>query len=235
MQWFRSLVFTSFLFLSTFVYSFVLVCLFWLPYRGRYAVARQWAQLQLHAAKYLCGLGYVVEGLENIPPGGHVSMWKHSSAWETIAQMVIFPPQSWVLKREILWIPVVGWATWLMQPIAINRGAGPGAVREVIHQGRRLLEQGRGVLIFPEGTRVAPGQSKKYGISGALLAVETGRKIIPVAHDAGRYWGRRGLLKKRGTIRVVIGPPLDSVGQDPRALSEATRAWIDAKVSELGA
>ena len=177
MQWFRSLVFTSFLFVSTFVYSFVLVAGFWLPYRGRYAIARNWAEVQLGAARVFCGLGYVVEGLENIPPGGFVSMWKHSSAWETIAQMVI----------------------------------------------------------FPEGTRVAPGQTKEYGISGALLAAETGRKIVPVAHDAGRYWGRRGLLKKPGTIRVVIGPPIDAAGQDPRAINEATRIWIDAKVAELGA
>ncbi len=233
MQWLRSLAFTSFLFLTTFVYSFGVVGAFWLPYPRRYAIARRWAQLQLDAASFFCGLGYTVEGLENIPPGGHVSMWKHSSAWETIAQMVIFPPQAWVLKREILWIPIIGWATWLMVPIAIDRSAGTGAVKDVVNQGRRFLEQGRGVLIFPEGTRVAPGQTKRYGISGALLAVEAGRKIIPVAHDAGRYWGRRGLLKKRGTIRVVIGPPIDSAGQDPRALLEATRAWIDGKVTEL--
>lgn len=235
MQWFRSLLFTSFLFLSTFVYSFVLVAGFWLPYRGRYAIARNWAAVQLGAARVFCGLGYVVEGLENIPAGGCVSMWKHSSAWETIAQMVIFPPQAWVLKREILWIPLIGWATWLMEPIAINRGAGSGAVKDVIRQGRIRLEQGRGVLIFPEGTRVAPGQTKKYGISGALLAAETGRQIVPVAHDAGRYWGRRGLLKKPGTIRVVIGPPIEAAGRDPREINEATRVWIDAKVAELGA
>jgi 1-acyl-sn-glycerol-3-phosphate acyltransferase len=140
-----------------------------------------------------------------------------------------------VLKREIMWIPVIGWATWLMDPIAIDRGAGHNAVREVVSQGRRRLEQGRWVLVFPEGTRVAPGQTRKYGISGAVLASESGRKIVPVAHDAGVYWGRRGLLKRRGTIRVVIGPPIETEGRDARALIDATRGWIEAKVTELGA
>ena len=235
MQWLRSLFFTTFLFLSTFVYAFVVIAAFWLPYRGRYAIARHWARVQLGAARVICGLGYTVEGLENIPAGGHISMWKHSSAWETMAQMVVFPPQAWVLKREIMWIPVIGWATWLMDPIAIDRGAGHNAVREVVSQGRRRLEQGRWVLVFPEGTRVAPGQTRKYGISGAVLASESGRKIVPVAHDAGVYWGRRGLLKRRGTIRVVIGPPIETEGRDARALIDATRGWIEAKVTELGA
>lgn len=235
MQWLRSLFFTAFLFLSTFVYAFVVLCAFWLPYRGRYAIVRHWARVELGAAGLICGLRYTVEGLENIPEGGHISMWKHSSAWETLAQMFVFPPQAWVLKREIMWIPVIGWATWLMEPIAIDRRAGHNAVREVVTQGRRRLEQGRWVLVFPEGTRVAPGQFKKYGISGAILASESGRKIVPVAHNAGLYWGRRGLLKKPGTIRVVIGPPIETAGREPRELIDATRAWIDAKVAELGA
>ena len=235
MQWLRSLVFTSFLFLSTFVYAFVVLASFCLPYPRRYRVARSWAVFELGALKLLCGLGYVVEGLENIPAGGYIAMWKHSSAWETMAQMIFFPPQAWVLKRELLWIPVVGWAAWLMEPIAINRGAGAGAVKDVISQGRRRLEQGRGVLVFPEGTRVPAGQVRRYGISGALLATETGRSIVPVAHNAGSFWGRRGLLKKPGTIRVVIGPPIAPAGREPRVLNELTRAWIDAKVAELDA
>ncbi|HXQ30726.1 MAG TPA: lysophospholipid acyltransferase family protein [Steroidobacteraceae bacterium] len=235
MQWLASLLFTSFLFVSTFVYAFVVVGSFWLPFPRRYAVARGWAQLELAAVKYLCGLDYAVEGRHHIPAGAHISMWKHSSAWETMAQMVIFPPQAWVLKREILWIPVIGWATWLMEPIAINRSAGSTAVKEVLSQGRRRLEQGRWVLVFPEGTRVAVGQTRKYGLSGALLAAETGRQIVPVAHDAGRYWSRRGLLKKRGTIRVVIGPPIVTAGREARDIIEDTRAWIDGKVAELGA
>ena len=233
MQWLRSLVLTCFMVVSTIVYSLAVVAAFWLPYGVRYGITRRWATLQLAAARVVCGLDYTVEGLEHIPAAGHVSMWRHSSAWETIAQMVIFPPQAWVLKREILWIPVIGWATWLMEPIAINRGAGHAAVRDVLKQGQERLAKGRGVLIFPEGTRVAPGQRAKYGISAALLAASVGCPIVPVAHDAGRYWGRRGLLKKRGTIRVVIGPPIATAGRDARELTELARTWIDDTVAAL--
>ena len=158
-------------------------------------------------AKILCGLDWVVEGRENIPrEGAHISMWKHTSAWETMAQMVVMPPQAWVLKREILWIPLVGWATWMLKCIAIDRGAGHRAVNQVLDQGRDRLAAGIWVLIFPEGTRMAPGETRKYGVSGALLASQSGVKIVPVAHNAGDFWPRRGLLKKPGLIRVVIGP-----------------------------
>jgi 1-acyl-sn-glycerol-3-phosphate acyltransferase len=233
MQWIASVLFTVFLFLSTLVFAALVLLAGVLPYRHRFKVARSWALTELAAARLLCGLDYVVEGREHIPADNHISMWRHSSTWETIAQMVIFPPQAWVLKREILWIPFVGWATSLMRPIAIDRGAGHAAVNQVVQQGKQRLAAGMWVLVFPEGTRVAPGETKKYGISGALLAAATGRKIIPVAHDAGRYWRRRGLLKKRGTIRVVIGPPIDTAGLDARAINEATRTWIDGKVAEL--
>jgi 1-acyl-sn-glycerol-3-phosphate acyltransferase len=234
MQWLASLVFTAFLFLSTAVYALLVVATCALPYRARYAIVRSWARLQLGALRVLCGLDYVVEGREHIPPGNHVSMWRHSSTWETIAQIVVFPPQAWVLKREILWIPIVGWGTRCMRPIAIDRNAGISAVNQVVQQGRERLAAGMWVLVFPEGTRVAPGQSRKYGISGALLAAASGRCIVPVAHDAGRYWRRRGLLKRRGTVRVVIGPPIQSAGREPRVIIEEVRAWIEARVAELG-
>jgi 1-acyl-sn-glycerol-3-phosphate acyltransferase len=234
MQWLRSLLLTTFLFASTVLYSGIVVATFWLPYQRRYAVVRSWARLQLAAARIVCGLDYVVEGREHLPPGSHISMWRHSSTWETIAQAVIFPPQAWVLKREILWIPVVGWATWLMQPIAIDRAARGTAVNQVVAQGQQRLAAGRWILIYPEGTRVAVGQRRRYGISGALLGAAAGCKIVPVAHDAGRYWARRGLLKRRGTIRVVIGPPIECAGREARAILEDVRAWIDVKTAELG-
>lgn len=234
MQWLRSLVFTVFFFASSLFFGFLIVCAGVFPYPQRYRLARGWGYTQLWAARVLCGLDYTVEGLENIPPGQHISYWRHSSAWETMAQAILFPPQAWVLKREILWIPFVGWATLLLKPIAIDRKAHAAAVNQVVAQGRARLAEGIWVLIFPEGTRVGVGERRRYGLSGALLATQTGAKIIPVAHNAGRFWARRGLLKLPGTVRVVIGPPIETQGRDPREVSEEARAWIDGKVTELG-
>jgi 1-acyl-sn-glycerol-3-phosphate acyltransferase len=237
MQWVRSLAFTVFLFVSALCYGiFIVVGLsWWLSFEGRYAVACQWARLQLWALRVFCGLHYRVSGREHLPAGTHVILCKHSSAWETIAQMAIFPRQAWVLKRELLWIPFVGWSMKCMRPIGINRSAGSSAVREVVAQGRERLAAGQWVVVFPEGTRVAAGHRHKYGISGALLASEAGCKIVPVAHNAGRFWARRGLMKHAGTIEVIIGPPMDAGGKNPRELTEQAREWIDAKTTELGA
>jgi 1-acyl-sn-glycerol-3-phosphate acyltransferase len=184
--------------------------------------------------KVLCSLTYRVEGTENIIPGAHISMWKHSSAWETIAQATVFPPQSWVLKRELMWLPLVGWALHFLKPIAINRKAGATAVNQVVDQGKQRLAEGFWILIFPEGTRVAAGEKRKYGVSGALLASRAGCKIIPVAHNAGHFWPRRGWLKKPGVIQVAIGPPIDAAGRDPRELNDEVRAWIESRLARMG-
>jgi 1-acyl-sn-glycerol-3-phosphate acyltransferase len=233
MQLLRSVLFTTWLFLGTLLYAVAVLLFGWLPSHKLYVIARSWARVNLWMLNKLCGLTYVVEGLENIPPGAHVSMWKHSSAWETIAQASVFPPQSWVLKRELMSIPLVGWAVHCLKPIAIDRKAGASAVNQVVEQGKQRLAQGLWILIFPEGTRVAVGESRKYGVSGALLASKAGCKIVPVAHTAGYFWPRRGWVKKPGTIQVVIGPPIDAAGRDPRELNEEVRAWIEAKLAAL--
>jgi 1-acyl-sn-glycerol-3-phosphate acyltransferase len=232
-QLIRSLLYTTYLFVSTFLFAIVVLLLAWLPGHKLYGVARAWSVSQLWMLKMLCGLSHRVEGLEHVPEGAHVSMWKHSSAWETIAQASIFPPQSWVLKRELMWIPMVGWAVKCLKPIAINRKAGATAVNQVVEQGKARLAEGLWILIFPEGTRVAPGETRKYGISGALLASRAGCKIVPVAHNAGVYWPRRGWLKRPGVIHVRIGPPIEAAGREPRELNEEVRAWIEAQVQSF--
>src|SRR5688572_17550561 len=141
MQLLRSIAFTTLLFASTFVYALVVLALSWLPSHRLYGVARSWALTNLWLLKTLCGLTHTVEGRENIPEGAHVSMWKHSSAWETIAQASIFPPQSWVLKRELMWIPLLGWAVRCLKPIAINRKAGASTVNQVIDQCKQRLKE----------------------------------------------------------------------------------------------
>lgn len=233
MQLLRSILFTSLLFAGTLLYALVVLLVAWLPSRKLYALARSWGRLNMWLLAKLCNLTYTVEGLENIPPGAHVSMWKHSSAWETIAQAAVFPPQAWVLKRELMWIPLVGWAVKCLKPIAINRKAGALAVNQVVEQGQQRLREGLWILIFPEGTRVPVGETRKYGVSGALLASKAGCKIIPVVHNAGYFWPRRGWIKKPGTIRVVIGTPIDAAGRDPRELNEEVRAWIEKKLATL--
>jgi 1-acyl-sn-glycerol-3-phosphate acyltransferase len=234
MQWLRSLLCTVLLFANTFLFAIIVLLSTPFGLHAMHASARGWARSNLWLLKVLCGLDYVIEGVHNIPlEGAHISYWKHSSAWETMTQMLVFPPQSWVLKREILWIPLVGWATWRLKPIAIDRSAGHRAVNQVVEQGKERLAQGLWILIFPEGTRVLPGQTRKYGVSGALLASQSGAKLVPVAHNAGDFWPRRGLLKKPGTIRVVIGPPIETLGRDPRDLNAEAQGWVEATMREI--
>jgi 1-acyl-sn-glycerol-3-phosphate acyltransferase len=234
LQWLASVIYTTILFLDSLVFGFVIVLLGWLPFRQRYGLARAWARINIELARFFCGLDWTVEGREHIPrEGAHVTMWKHTSTWETMAQMIVFPPQAWVLKREILWIPLVGWATWLMKCIAIDRGSGHRAVNQVLDQGRDRLSAGIWVLIFPEGTRMAPGETRKYGMSGALLASQAGVKLVPVAHNAGDFWPRRGLVKKPGLIRVVIGPPVEAAGRDPRELNSEIQLWIEGTMQKI--
>jgi 1-acyl-sn-glycerol-3-phosphate acyltransferase len=235
MQWVRSLVFTGLMFLTTAVFGVVVLVVACLPLsiEQRYVIPRTWGRLLTWLADVVCGLRYTIEGRENLPERPFISLWKHSSAWETMAQMFVVPPASWLLKREVTWIPIVGWAVRTYKPIAIDRSAGHSAVNQVVNQGRERLASGMGVIVYPEGTRVAPGQTRKYGISGALLACETGAPVVPIAHNSGYFWRRRSLLKKPGVIRVVIGPPIDPSGLTAREVNERAQQWIEAKVAEI--
>jgi len=228
-QFLGSVVFTGFFLLWTFCYGifFTLASLL-LPFRGRFALARVWAKVILAVLRWTCRLDYRVEGREKLPAGNHIALIKHSSSWETVAQALLVPPHVWVLKRELTWIPFVGWGIRLLRAIAVDRGGGPAAVRSVLEQGKARLAEGEWIVFFPEGTRMPPGETRKYGVSAALLAAEANRLIVPIAHDAGYYWPRRGLLKKPGTIRVVIGEPIVAAGRNPRDINAEAQAWIEA-------
>jgi len=229
MQRLRSLLFTTLFFTFTVLYAVFFICAtLVLPWRLRFALARVWSRILLGLLRAICGLDYRIEGQQHIPDGAHVALIKHSSAWETIAQALIVPPQVWVLKKELLWIPFVGWGLRRLQAIAIDRSAGGAAVRQLIDQGKQHLQRGHWVVVFPEGTRMPAGQTRRYGVGGAALAVEAGVLVIPVAHNAGYFWARKGLLKKPGTVRVVIGPPIATAGRDPRDINDEAQAFIEA-------
>ena len=229
-----SVLFTGYLFLSVAVYGIAALLFGFVSRQLSYSVAVAWAGSVLYLLRILCRLDYVVEGAEHLHRDNCVVLQKHSSSWETIAQFRIFPLQTWVLKRELLWAPILGWVIRGYRPIAIDRKAGRAAVEQVVAQGQARLEQGYWVMIFPEGTRVAAGQVRRFGLSGALLAIAAGRAIIPVAHNAGEFWPRRGWLKRPGTIRVIIGAPIETVGRDPRDLTNEVQQWIETTVAAIG-
>ncbi|MGH6630063.1 MAG: lysophospholipid acyltransferase family protein [Burkholderiales bacterium] len=231
----RSSLFALFQLVITPVFAVLALLLFPLPAAARYRVITTWSHLMLAGAEEILGIRYRVLGAENAPPPPFIVLAKHQSAWETLAFQVIFPPQVWVIKRELLWIPFFGWGLAMLAPIAIDRAAGPRALNQLLEQGRERLARRYCIVIFPEGTRVAPGETRKYGMSGALLASQTGAKLIPVAHNAGDFWPRRGLLKKPGLIRVVIGPPIETTGRNSRELNAEVQRWIEGKMREISA
>jgi 1-acyl-sn-glycerol-3-phosphate acyltransferase len=233
----RSLLFFASLIVTTVLFGLLLVLLrFIIPSHWVGAIAGAWGITNLQLLKWICGLDYQLIGRENIPQQNVIVLCKHQSAWETIALRWLLPfNQSWVLKQELMRVPIFGWALAADKVIAIDRKAGRKAVRQVIEQGIQRLQQGRNVIIFPEGTRVAPGERKKYGIGGALLAVKSGYPILPIAHNAGLFWRRRSLRKYPGTIQMVIGPLISPDGQSATEINHRVEDWIETKVAELGA
>ena len=233
-RWFRSLVLLTVGLTAAIVTSTVLILLFWAPAAWRQFVLVSFCRFALWAGDFFCDMKVVVEGSENIPSTPSVIMIKHTTTLETYGHVAMFPKTAWVVKRELLWIPIVGWAIALvLNPIAINRGRGRSAVKQVIEQGKQRLADGTWVTIFPEGTRVPFGETRKYGISGAALAKEAGVLIVPVAHNAGDFWRRRVFTKRPGTVRFVIGPPIDASAQSPKETTLIVQEWIESKMREI--
>jgi len=229
----RSALFALALVVVTPPYALLALASFPLPRMARYRLISAWSRLVIWLAWLLCGIRWKVEGRRHLPDEPAVILSQPQSAWGTLAFQEIFPPQVLVLKRELLWIPFFGWGLALMSPIAINRSRGMAALREMARQGRERLAQGFWVVIFPEGTRVAPGERRDYQQGGAWLAAQCGVPVVPVAHNAGRLWPRNAFLKRAGTVTVRIGPPIPTAGRDAKDVNAETRAWIEGQQQSL--
>ena len=229
----RSALFALAQILITPPYAVLALCTFPFAPLTRYRIIKGWAVIMLALLKNLCGIHYRVRGAAHIPGQPCIVMSKHQSAWETIAFQAIFPPQVHVLKRELLWIPFFGWGLAMVSPIAIDRSAGSRALKQMIEQGTDRLARGFCVIVFPEGTRVAPGSRGRYRPGGAIVAKETGVPIIPVAHNAGLCWPRNAFLKRPGTITVSVGPPITAA--TPEAAMREVEQWIEAEMLEMDA
>ncbi|MFW6277795.1 MAG: lysophospholipid acyltransferase family protein [Halorhodospira sp.] len=204
-----------------------------LGYTARYRWHAAWGRLIIESLRPLCGLGYRVHGLGHRPRQPCVVMAKHQSAWETLGLLKWFAPQTWVLKESLLRIPFFGWGLRLLEPIAIDRQARGTARQQVLAQGTDRLQRGRWVVVFPEGTRVPPGQKGRYRQGGAELAIQAGVPVLPVAHNAGSFWPRNNFLRRSGEIQVEIGPPIPTTGRTPEAVIADVEAWIEGRMAVL--
>lgn len=226
----RSLLFFLFFVVSTTIIAGTGILFIWLlPPLKRYIIDTTWSRVNLWGLQAICGLDYRVEGTENLPNESCIVLSNHQSTWETIALIKLIPhPKAWVIKRELLFVPIFGWIMYFFQAIAINRKAGRRAIFQVIEQGIERLQSGLTIIMFPEGTRVAPGTHKRFGFGGALLAEKSGFPVVPVAHNAGVFWKRRGIIKYPGTIDVRIGPVIDSRGLSASEINKQVETWIES-------
>jgi len=229
----RSLLLALAMLLFTPPFALIALCTFPLPRLTRYRIIALWAYTMLWVVKHVCGIKYRVQGAENIPAQPVIILSKHQSAWETMAFQQIFPPQCYVLKRELLLVPFFGWGLALTSPIAIDRSAGKAALKQLLKQGKERLAQGFCIVIFPEGTRIAVGEKGKYQIGGAWLGSHTQAPVLPVAHNAGEFWRRNAFLKYPGEITVSIGPPIDTAGLTPGEVNERVESWIEDEMRRL--
>ena len=213
----------------------VMVLIAWpLPLAARESIARAWCRCVLVSLRLCCGVRYRVEGLEHLPSTPAVILSKHQSAWETIAFRVIFPAQlSWVIKRSLFRIPFYGWALKALEEIGIDRASGREALRQIEIAGGSHLRAGRWVVLFPEGTRTAPGEIGKYAQGGARLAHAAGVPIVPVAVNSGRCWPSGDWRKYPGTITVRIGPAISTADRGVAPINRDVRDWIEAQMQTL--
>ncbi len=233
----RATLFTLIIAIWTVFCGTLVLCTYVLPeaprFRSCYAVCQMWRRGFMALCAPLLGIRYQLQGTENISSTPSIYLAKHQSAWETIGLQLWTPPAVFVLKRELLRIPFFGWALWGLRMIWIDRSAGKAALAKIVTQGEQRLADGLSIIIFPEGTRVAPGQMSKFKAGGAHLASRTGAPVIPVAHNAGELWPRNAFLKKPGTITVRFGPAIDPAGLSENELNTRVETWIREAMREL--
>ena len=231
----RSLAYMAWLIVTVVPYAMV-VLLVSIFVRGNrlYWLCVGWIRLALWGARVFCGIRSRVHGFENVPDGPVVLLPKHQSAWETLAFPAMMPhPLCFVFKRELLWVPFFGWALGRLDMVHIDRSRRAEAWGKVAEQGRRFMEQGNWIIMFPEGTRTKRGSQGVYKSGGTRLAVATGTPVLPIAVNSGRCWPRNSFLKYPGVIDVSIGKPIPSAGCDPDELMREVEAWIEAEMRRL--
>jgi 1-acyl-sn-glycerol-3-phosphate acyltransferase len=223
----RSALFNAFFFASTFVLTVPAALLSLVAPGQIMGWARFWARTQIHAARIICGIRLQISGWENLPPAPVLIASRHESTFDVLVWIANLPAACFVVKRELAAIPLFGRCIRATGMIAVDRDAGGAAMRTLLRGGDRAKAEGRHIIIFPEGTRVDPGEYPPLQPGVAALASRTGLPVVPIMTDSGKFWGRRSFRKRPGTIRISIQPPLTAkLGRE--ALLDALRSAFDA-------
>lgn len=223
---------------STMVFGLLILLFFFSPSSFRLKIARLWSYSNNLWLRVFCGIRYQVSGLENLrleqfDKKNAIILSKHQSTWETLALHSFTPLVRWVFKRELMFIPVFGWALALTDPIALDRAAGRAAINQLLEKGMKKLKDGKWLVLFPEGTRTTPGKTHKHKIGGALLAEKSSYPVIPIAHNAGEFWPKHSFIKWPGTISVVIGPAIISKGRKADEINKEVSSWIEETMLQI--
>lgn len=233
---FRSVCFMLAVVLWTVVFGLGLLAARCFPLRWRWRLAWYFRRGVMALSAHVLGITCEVRGLENLPKEPAIILSKHQSAWETVALQDLLPEHVYavfVLKRELLSLPFIGWGLSSLGMISIDRASGRAALEQVREQGADRLRRGFWVIVFPEGTRVAPGCTRRYKQGGAHLALHTGAKVVPVALNAGEYWPRNAFLKRPGRIIISIGPVIEPQGLSEQEINARAEAWIEGEMRVL--
>ena len=213
-----------------------LLCLLVFPFLSfpqRYAFANIWTRVSMWLLKVINGISVEITGLDNIPDGEPlVVLANHQSQWETFYLLLVVVPQATLLKQELLKIPFFGWALARLKPIPIDRKKPTQALKTVLRKGSEYLAEGISVVIYPEGTRQAPGTLGTFSTGGAMLACRANVRVLPIVHNSGNCWPARSMLRVPGTIQMIIGPPIETAGKTPKQVNQEAADWIRANYPE---
>ena len=228
----RSVLFNVLFYLNLAVWLMVAMPTLLLPYRYLYVVGRGWARTNLWLLRVICGIKVDFRGRDKIPRGGHIVASKHQSVWETFALLLCIEDPTFILKRELMWIPLFGWCMWKAQMIPVNRGARGPALAAMTERAKIELGRGRQIVIFPEGTRRPPGAEPQYKLGVAHLYAETGVPCLPVALNSGLFWPRRSFRRFPGTVVVQVCDPI-APGLDKSEFLAKLRDAIESATAKL--
>ena len=228
-----SVIFNAFFYLSLIPITTIIISLyFFISTKRLQKLGAMWIKVVLNALKFLCGVSWKVEGIENIPSTPCIVVSNHQGQWESFFLQTLFIPSTSIIKKELLLIPVFGWALRCMKPITLNRLNRVSSLKKVIKKGVIKLKNGFSIILFPEGTRISPEKGiQPFARSCGLLSVKSGFPVLPICHNSGKYWKNKKFIKSPGEVVLRIGEPI--LGGDPKVITNDAYNWVKNNYEEI--